>query len=324
MIRRRFAELYHAGGQWDDALAELEQATGLPGYDYRNSGVHALIALIAGHRDDRDTAEEHFAVMDAPIRDAVSWNNCAVLLARALAAERAGRAAEAAAELARCLEPGFAENMPDRYRVLPPLVRLALAAGDAATATAAAQAAAAEAARGPLPVKTAAADHCRGLIEADPAPVLAAAGCYQSAGRTFDRAQALEDAAVLLAGRGDTQAARAAFGEAISGYEALGAEWDIRRASARLQPHGIRRGRRGARAHPATGWPALTPTETKIAYLVAAGQSNPDIAAELWLSRNTVQTHVSHILAKLGARSRVEIVREALQHPPAREHASTG
>jgi DNA-binding CsgD family transcriptional regulator len=73
-----------------------------------------------------------------------------------------------------------------------------------------------------------------------------------------------------------------------------------------------------------TGWQALTPTETKIAYLVAAGQSNPDIAAGLWLSRNTVQTHVSHILTKLGARSRVEIAREALQHPPAREHAHTG
>ena len=53
----------------------------------------------------------------------------------------------------------------------------------------------------------------------------------------------------------------------------------------------------------------------KIARLVAGGQSNPDIAAEMFLSRNTVQTHVSHILAKLGARSRVEIVREALDRP---------
>lgn len=41
-----------------------------------------------------------------------------------------------------------------------------------------------------------------------------------------------------------------------------------------------------------------------MARLVAAGQANPDVAAELSLSRNTVQTHVSHILAKLSARSR--------------------
>ena len=47
----------------------------------------------------------------------------------------------------------------------------------------------------------------------------------------------------------------------------------------------------------------------KIAYLVGDGRSNPDIAAELLLSRNTVQTHVSHILAKLGAQSRAETIR---------------
>jgi DNA-binding CsgD family transcriptional regulator len=71
------------------------------------------------------------------------------------------------------------------------------------------------------------------------------------------------------------------------------------------------------RRHPASGWEALTPTEIRVAYLVADGRSNPDIAGELFLSRNTVQTHVSHILAKLGARSRAEIMRAALLHPPA-------
>jgi len=40
------------------------------------------------------------------------------------------------------------------------------------------------------------------------------------------------------------------------------------------------------------------------------GRSNPDIAAELLLSRRTIQTHVTHILTKLGYRSRIEIARE--------------
>jgi DNA-binding NarL/FixJ family response regulator len=50
--------------------------------------------------------------------------------------------------------------------------------------------------------------------------------------------------------------------------------------------------------------------ERFLAMLVAEGHSNPDIAAALLLSRRTVQTHVSHILTKLGYSSRIEIARE--------------
>jgi len=52
----------------------------------------------------------------------------------------------------------------------------------------------------------------------------------------------------------------------------------------------------------------------KIAALVARGDSTPDIARSMFLSRRTVQTYISRILAKLGAKGRVEIVREALRH----------
>jgi DNA-binding CsgD family transcriptional regulator len=89
-----------------------------------------------------------------------------------------------------------------------------------------------------------------------------------------------------------------------------------------MRPYGIRPARNAYRPRQSTGWEALTPTEIKIAYLVADGRSNPDVAAALFLSRNTVQTHVSHILAKLGARSRTEIIREAIRHPPARNPAT--
>jgi DNA-binding CsgD family transcriptional regulator len=129
---------------------------------------------------------------------------------------------------------------------------------------------------------------------------------------------------VLLAARGDLPAARRAFGVAAGLYRDLGAQWDVRHAASRLRGYGIRLGGRGQRARPTRGRQALTPTETKIAYLVARGQSNPDIAAELWLSRNTVQNHIAHILAKLGARSRAEIVYEALNHPAASQNPPPG
>jgi DNA-binding CsgD family transcriptional regulator len=94
----------------------------------------------------------------------------------------------------------------------------------------------------------------------------------------------------------------------------MSARWDIRRADSRLRPFGIRRGARGPRGQrPDSGWAALTPTEVKIAAMIARGDSTSEIARGMSLSRRTVQTYISHILAKLGARSRVEIAREALR-----------
>jgi DNA-binding CsgD family transcriptional regulator len=99
---------------------------------------------------------------------------------------------------------------------------------------------------------------------------------------------------------------RAALREAVGIYDGLGADWDILRADARVRPYGVRRRRPGTR-RPATGWDALTPAETKIAYLVAEGLSNPDIGARLFLSWRIVRFHVSAIMAKLQVQSRREI-----------------
>jgi DNA-binding NarL/FixJ family response regulator len=52
---------------------------------------------------------------------------------------------------------------------------------------------------------------------------------------------------------------------------------------------------------------ALSEREQEIATLVAGGASNPEIAQALFLSRKTVERHVSNILAKVGARNRVEL-----------------
>jgi DNA-binding NarL/FixJ family response regulator len=51
----------------------------------------------------------------------------------------------------------------------------------------------------------------------------------------------------------------------------------------------------------------LTPTEERIAALVAAGKSNKEVAAELFLTVRTVETNLSRIYAKLGVRSRTEL-----------------
>ncbi|WP_280250068.1 response regulator transcription factor [Nocardia abscessus] len=53
---------------------------------------------------------------------------------------------------------------------------------------------------------------------------------------------------------------------------------------------------------------ALTEREEQILAVVARGRTNHEIAAELHISLSTVKTHIASLMAKLGARNRVEIV----------------
>jgi DNA-binding NarL/FixJ family response regulator len=87
----------------------------------------------------------------------------------------------------------------------------------------------------------------------------------------------------------------------IAGGEALLAPPITRRLIAefaRLRPRQVR---------PET-LEALTPRETEILGLVAEGLSNAEIASRLVLSDETVKTHVSHVLRKLGLRDRAQAV----------------
>jgi predicted ATPase/DNA-binding CsgD family transcriptional regulator len=64
---------------------------------------------------------------------------------------------------------------------------------------------------------------------------------------------------------------------------------------------------RGGRGRPSTGWASLTPTELEVVRLVAAGLTNPEIAARLFMSRGTVKTHLTHIFTKLEISNRTEL-----------------
>jgi DNA-binding NarL/FixJ family response regulator len=57
----------------------------------------------------------------------------------------------------------------------------------------------------------------------------------------------------------------------------------------------------------------LTPREREILQLLADGMSNADVAAKLFISQETVKSHVRHILAKLEADTRTQAVAIALR-----------
>jgi predicted ATPase/class 3 adenylate cyclase/DNA-binding CsgD family transcriptional regulator len=68
------------------------------------------------------------------------------------------------------------------------------------------------------------------------------------------------------------------------------------------------------RKRPANGWTSLTPTECDVVRLVTEGLTNSEVAARLFVSPRTVQTHLTHIYAKLGVTSRVQLAQEAACH----------
>ena len=53
----------------------------------------------------------------------------------------------------------------------------------------------------------------------------------------------------------------------------------------------------------------LTPQELQVAMEVSAGRSNPEVAAALFISRKTVEMHLTRIYRKLGITNRAELVR---------------
>jgi DNA-binding CsgD family transcriptional regulator len=101
--------------------------------------------------------------------------------------------------------------------------------------------------------------------------------------------------------------------EARAAYERSGAVHDVARAESALRALGSRRGVRGRRQRPRSGWEALTETELRVVRLAAERLTNPEIAERLFISRRTVQTHISHALAKLGVASRRELAAEAIR-----------
>jgi DNA-binding CsgD family transcriptional regulator len=155
--------------------------------------------------------------------------------------------------------------------------------------------------------------HARGFLEVAaerwPAAALhfaAAADLHRGGGRPYEAAQAHECAASALFAAGSDEG-EAALRASLADYEALGAMWDFSRAASTARRHGMsvpsrhRGGRHGYGDE-------LSPREKQVAELVARGLRNKEIAEELFLSLNTVTTHVASVMRKLDVRSRTGVL----------------
>jgi DNA-binding CsgD family transcriptional regulator len=73
---------------------------------------------------------------------------------------------------------------------------------------------------------------------------------------------------------------------------------------------------RGPRRRPPGGWDALTPTEVKVAELVAEGLTNRRIAERMFIAPATVKTHLAHIFGKLDVSNRAELTAYVMRREP--------
>jgi DNA-binding CsgD family transcriptional regulator len=144
---------------------------------------------------------------------------------------------------------------------------------------------------------------CRALMAAAEGDVTGAIGTAELALEhhrdlpvPFERARTLIVLGALHRRAKRKAAARAALEEALAILEQIGVPLWAERARAEL-------GRIGGRAQ-ADG---LTPTEQRVADLVAEGRSNKQVAGELFVSVRTVEANLTRVYAKLGIRSRTEL-----------------
>jgi len=113
--------------------------------------------------------------------------------------------------------------------------------------------------------------------------------------------------ALVEAAEGDTAGAATILWHAAAIAEATGATTERAHLDQLLRQLGIRTWRRGARTKPTGDLSGLSDREREIANLIASGASNPDIARTLFLSRKTVERHVSSILGKLDVKNRAQL-----------------
>jgi DNA-binding CsgD family transcriptional regulator len=147
---------------------------------------------------------------------------------------------------------------------------------------------------------------CRGLVAAARGDIDQAALLFQQSvaqheevGDPFGRARALLALGIVRRRARQKRIARDAIVAALAGFEELGAATWVEKARAEL-------GRIGGR----TREEGLTPAERRVAILVAEGRTNREVAAALFLGERTVASHLTHIYAKLGVRSRTELARK--------------
>jgi DNA-binding CsgD family transcriptional regulator len=321
MIESNAVSNLYAAGRWDEALSRDDRGRPPSGPAYKD----APLALIHMARGNLQTAvelqrgQELLAVDDQPQEmSGYAETEAQLLLLQQRPREALAlvlHAAEVihdteeeltAGELLRVgLEAAVASQSADGFDRLVTLLRRAVSGVEAAALAA---------------IVDGERSRIRGMP--DPTPWLTAAQEWASLGRPYWEAQArLRAAEALLAHRGQPGARSRATGELEAARqiaEQLGAAPLLGQIQglakiARIHLDDSATEHHEQRAATADPHSPLTERERQVLALVAAGLTNREIGATLYMSPKTASVHVTHILEKLGVQSRVQAAAEAVR-----------
>lgn len=283
----------------------------------------AAVSLAAGDVDGAFAAAQEAVALTRDTAPSVvaAWAG-SFLGAAMLEAGQPERAAET------IVRAGGGEELPlipGAFRVafLEILTRAWLASGRRTEAKRTAEMAQRRAQQFGLDLSTAGADFATAAVALEGGDARLAAVRALAAAENADRVGARLAAGVSrsLAGRafaslGQTERAVAELERAVSTLEACGARRYVAAAERELRRLGRPVHRRSLAGGPGgTGVASLTGRELEVARLVVDRRTNPEIAAELFLSIKTVESHLRNIFRKLDASSRVEVARIIERHP---------
>lgn len=308
------------GADWDQAAAELEAGFTLAdetGVAVQDLMLHAVASHIARERGRPEEADAHLIAGENIVASGTKhlFGLEMLILERARVAWHHQDVDDACDLLLAMWDTTAPIRGLIQWRLIgPDVVKLCLAAGRHREADGIVTGLGLIAGRSRAPSSAATMQRCAGLVKRDSRMLAVAAEAMLATDRLTEAAGACEDAAEALIDAG-------APGRDHDLERMLDAAEQIHlRASATVGLARVRllRSRAGITREeptprPTFGWESLTPKEQEVVTLVSHGLSNPEIAAELFISRRTVEAHLSHVFRKLDVTNRTQLAREAIR-----------